>query len=314
MSRSNVSDILAFLAVVDASSFVGGAKVLGLSRSTTGKAMARLEQRLGVRLVHRTTRSFSLTDEGRIFAEQCKALIAGIEDAEAAVKTASMVPSGLLRVSVPDAFGRLFVLPIIDEYMNDWPDLRVEMSFTDRAADIILDGIDLAIRIGTTVTDTRSDSQLIARVVAEFETMLVASPSYLKRHPPLADPEDLAGHDGLLFGSGTHRHVWRLREAGGEWVRVSPKCRLRVDSGAAQLSFAVAGRGIAYLPKFLCDAAIRSGSIVRVLPAFETESARISVIYPTKQHLSAKVRRLIDLIEARWQGMRPRDCGEDEGA
>lgn len=305
MRRRNFDEIFAFMSVVEAGSFVGGAKLMGLSRSAAGKAMARLEQRLGVRLLNRTTRSFSLTDEGRTFHEQCKLVIASIEQAEATIKTSSMTPTGSLRITVPDAFGRIFLLPLVSDYMAQWPEMRVEVNFTDRAIDMIDEGIDLAVRIGTTVSDSRSDTRLISRVVAEYEAVLIASPDYLGRMGEPAHPDDLVNHECLIFASSLQRHVWRLREPDGEWVRAPGRHRLRMDNGEALLFSALAGMGIAFLPTFLCGPALETGKLKRVLPNYETETAPITVIYPTKQHLSAKVRCFIDLIAAKWERVRP---------
>lgn len=304
MRHSNIDEIFAFMSVVEAGSFVGGAKLMGLSRSATGKAIARLEHRLGVRLLNRTTRSCSLTGEGNSFHEQCKLIVSSIEQAEASVKSSSTVPSGSLRISVPDAFGRMFVLPLINDYMKQWPEVRIEMNFTDRAVDLIEEGFDLAVRIGTTISDGRADTRLISRVVAEFEAVMIASPHYIARKGEPAIPDDLADHDCLLFASTMHRHVWRVREPSGEWMRAGGHSRLRMDNGEALLDSAIAGMGIAFLPTFLCAEALKSGQLKRILSDYQTETAPITVIYPSKQYLSAKVRYLIDLIVKKWGEIR----------
>ena len=294
-----------FRRVVEQDGFAAAARDLRLSGAAVSKHVGRLEEALGVRLLNRTTRSFSLTGEGRTFHEQCKLVIASIEQAEATIKTSSMTPTGSLRITVPDAFGRLFVLPLVKDYMAQWPEMRVEMNFTDRPVDIIDEGVDLAIRIGTTISDSRSDNRLISRVVAEYEAVLIASPEYLERMGEPAHPDDLISHECLIFSSTLHRHVWRVREPDGEWVRASGRHRLRMDNGEALLSAALAGMGIAFLPIFLCGPALKTGNLKRVLPNYETETAPITVIYPTKQHLAAKVRCFIDLISEKWDRVRP---------
>jgi len=300
MRRSNFDEIFAFMSVVEAGSFVGGARMMGLSRSAAGKAMTRLESRLSVRLLNRTTRSFSLTDEGRSFHEQCKLIISNIEEAEATIKSATSFPTGSLRLTVPAAFGRRFVLPLISEYLKRWPDVTVEVNFTDRAVDIIEEGLDLAIRIGTSVSDAKSDTRLITRVVAEYGTTLCASPGYLRRMGEPALPEDLTTHDCLIFASTVHRQVWRLCETGSAWVKARGRCRLRMDSLESILDAAQADMGIALLPGFLTDQPIKGGGLKRILTDFQTELAPIMAIYPSKQHLSAKVRHFLDMMVSQW--------------
>ncbi|MEF0943987.1 LysR family transcriptional regulator [Rhizobium sp. BR 362] len=304
MRQGNFDEIITFMSVVEAGGFVGGAKLMGLSRSAAGKSLARLENRLGVRLINRTTRSFSLTDEGKTFHDRCKLILTSMEEAEASIRAAPRVPTGSLRISVPDAFGRRYVLPLVREYMERWPDLRVEVSFTDRASDLVEEGVDLAVRIGTSVSDAKSDTRLVSRIVAQFEAVLCASPEYLlKKGEPLF-PEDLASHDCLLFASAAHRQVLHLREPSGGWIRSNARCRLKMDNGEAILDAALAGMGIALLPTFLTDTGMKSGRLVRILPDYQTENAPITAIYPTKQFLSAKVRHLIDLMAERWSHIR----------
>jgi len=175
MPRTNLNDILIFMAVVDAGSFIAGGQAMGLSRSAAGKAVIRLEDRLGARLLNRTTRTLSLTDEGRVFYERGLQILAAVDEAEASLGGQSGMPRGLLRLTVPDAFGRLVVMPLLEKYLRAWPDIQVEVSFTDHLSDIIEDGFDLAIRIGAAASDTR----LVSRVIATYKTRLCASPSYL---------------------------------------------------------------------------------------------------------------------------------------
>ncbi|MGY8637192.1 LysR family transcriptional regulator [Bradyrhizobium sp. 14AA] len=292
MPRANVNDILVFMAVVEAGSFVAGGEAMGLSRSAAGKAIMRLEDRLGTRLLNRTTRKLSLTSEGRVFYERGLDVIASIDQAEASVARKAGTPRGVLRLTAPDAFGRLVVLPLIQKYLLQWPGLEVEASFSDRVADVVEEGFDLAIRIGLTTPDTR----LVSRVVASYEAILCAAPAYLAGRGEPRDIDDLAAHDGLIFSSRNQRQGWRFRTSGGSWTKAQIRSRLRFDSGEALRDCALAGLGIALLPDFLIRDDLRAGRLRRLLPALEADPVKIVTLYPGKRLLEPRVRRFIDLM------------------
>ena len=294
--RQSMDEIFAFVAVADAGSFSGGGQAIGLTRSAVGKAITRLEKRLGVRLLHRSTRKLSVTDEGRVFYEHCTRVVSLLEEAEASVGQKSATPTGLLRITVPEAFGRSHVLPLLGKYMAEWPDVQVEVNFGDRIADMIEDGFDLAVRIGAGGADTR----LISRVVAEHRSVVCAAPSYLDARGRPGEPDDLAAHACLVFKSGTRKQPWRVRGADRSWSTVGTDGRLRLDSGEAIRDAAIAAMGIAYLPSFLVDDALADGRLEQVLKPFETQTIPILVVYPRKQYLPGKVRRLVDLMAQEW--------------
>lgn len=292
MQRARFDDITLFIAVVDAGSFVGGGQAMGLTRSAAGKAVSRLEGRLGVRLLNRTTRRLSLTDEGRTLHERGLRILAEIEDAEASVAGRGGTPRGLLRLTAPDAFGRLVLLPLIREYLAAWPEVQAEVSFSDRLADIVEEGFDLALRIGRGPADTR----LVSRVVARYPVVLCAAPSYLDARGAPADAEGLAGHDCLIFTSRGRRAGWPLRSEEGAPIRAPGRSRLRLDSGEAIRDAAVAGLGIAYLPGFLVAGDLAAGRLRRVLPGLEPAEVEITALYPSRRLLEPRVRRFIDLV------------------
>lgn len=301
MKRAQLDEIFTFMSVVEAGSFVGGGRAIGLTRSAAGKALARLESRLGVRLLNRTTRHLSLTDDGRVFHAHCQRVLAALDDAEASVGQRTSRPRGVLRLTLPGAFGRLLVLPLLRDYLRTWPEVQAEVSFSDRVADIIEEGYDLAVRINVTSTDTR----LVSRVVAQHRVVICAAPSYLAARGEPKTLEQLATHECLLFSSRSRRQRWRLREKGGAWVMVEGKSRLRLDSGEAIRDAAVAGLGIAYLPDFLVDEDLASGRLEALLPSCETEFVPVMALYPNKRHLPAKVRRFIDLMAEQWSAKSP---------
>jgi DNA-binding transcriptional LysR family regulator len=290
--RAKLDGIIAFMAVVDAGSFAAGGQALGLSRSAAGKTIGRLEDRLGVRLLNRTTRTLSLTDEGRIFYARGAGIVAAVDDAEASVAQRTGTPRGLLRLTVPDAFGRLVILPLLRQYLETWPDVQAEVSFTDRVADIVEEGFDLAVRIGGAGSDTR----LVSRVVARYRALLCVAPSYIAARGKPRQADDLAGHDCLVFSSRGRRHPWRFRGEDGGWARAQGRTRLRLDSGEALRDAAVAGLGIALLPDFLAAPDLAAGRLRQVLPGLALEEVRIVVLYPSRRLLEPRVRRFIDLL------------------
>ncbi|WP_437287574.1 LysR family transcriptional regulator [Sorangium sp. So ce406] len=292
MLRANLNEILVFMAVVDEGSFVAGGQAMGLTRSAAGKAVNRLEDRLGVRLLNRTTRALSLTDEGRVFYDRGLQILAAVDDAEASVAGRSGTPRGLLRLTVPDAFGRLVVLPLLRKYLEAWPDIQVEVSFTDRLADIVEEGFDLAVRIGEAPPDTR----LVSRLVARYRAVLCAAPSYIAARGEPRSLDDLAGHDCLIFSSRNRRQSWRFVGDDGAWVKAQGPGRLRLDSGEAIRDAAVAGLGVAFLPDFLVAKDLAAGRLQQVLPDVEAEDVKIVTIYPTRRLLEPRVRRFIDLM------------------
>ncbi|MBY5346556.1 LysR family transcriptional regulator [Rhizobium leguminosarum] len=305
MPRTNLNDILIFMAVVDAGSFIAGGQAMGLSRSAAGKAVIRLEDRLGARLLNRTTRTLSLTDEGRMFYERGLQILASVDEAEASVAGQNSMPRGVLRLTVPNAFGRLVMLPLLQKYLRAWPDIQVEVSFIDRLADIVEEGFDLAIGIGATTT---SDTRLVSRVIATYKAWLCASPSYLAERGEPREIEDLAAHDCLIFASRNQRQGWRFRGEGGPWVKAQGRSRLRLDSVQAIRDAALAGLGIALLPDFLVADDLLAGRLQQVLPGLETDDAKIVALYPDKRLLEPRVRRFIDLMveELGGQGTRRR--------
>ncbi|WP_438025711.1 LysR family transcriptional regulator [Sorangium sp. So ce233] len=292
MLRANLNEILVFMAVVDEGSFIAGGRAMGLTRSAAGKAVNRLEDRLGVRLLNRTTRALGLTDEGRVFYDRCLQILAAVDDAEASVAGSSGTPRGLLRLTVPDAFGRLVVLPLLRKYLEAWPDIQVEVSFTDRLADIVEEGFDLAVRIGEAPPDTR----LVSRLVARYKAVLCASPSYIAERGEPLNVDDLAGHDCLIFSSRNRRQSWRFLGDDGAWAKAQGRGRLRLDSGEAIRDAAVAGLGIAFLPDFLVAQDLAAGRLQQVLPDVAAEDVKIVTIYPTRRLLEPRVRRFIDLM------------------
>jgi DNA-binding transcriptional LysR family regulator len=297
MSRLNLDEMCTFVAVVESGSFIAGGRSLGLTRSAAGKAITRLEAHLGVRLLNRTTRNMSVTDDGQVFYQHCIQIFSDLEEAQASVGQQVGVPRGNLRISLPDALGRLLVLPLLGEYQHLWPQVHVDASFTDRVVDLVDEGFDLAVRIGRHPTD----SSLVSRTVAHHCSVICAAPAYLREHGSPETADDLLTHDCLVFSSRLKRQPWRLKREDGEWLKVSVNSRMRLDSGEAIRDAALLGLGIAYLPNFLTAEYLKDGSLIQLLPSYGTEEVPVQAIYPSRRYLSPKVRCFIDLMVERWQ-------------
>ena len=311
MTLDRVADIVAFVRVADARSFTVAAEQLGLSRSAVGKCVARLENQLGVRLLHRTTRSVTPTDDGEIFHSRCVRILADLKEVELAMASRSEQPRGRFRVDLPVSFGRLHVLPLLHRFMARWPELAVTVTLTDRYADLVEEGIDLAVRIGG-----EDDSRLVARTLAQHRLVTCATPGYLAAHGRPATPADLAGHSCLAFTHAGRPVDWRFRIASrtdrAENVAMDLRSlpvhgRFCASNAESLRDAALAGYGVSQLATFLVGDDLRAGRLVPVLEPYAVDGAPIRVVYPTGRHLSPKVRRFIDLLAAAWRPEPPWD-------
>jgi len=295
MAGSKINDILLFIMVVDTGSFAGGGKTLGLSRSAAGKAVARLEDHYGARLLNRTTRSLSLTEEGRALYERGLTLRTALEATDEAMSGKPGVPQGTLRITAPDAIGRRLLLPVVPAFLKQWPRVQIEISFSDRIDNLVDEGFDLAIRVGL----TSPPDGLIARTLLTDEPVLCAAPAFFQGRSRPQRVEQLDLYDTLEFASRGERQGWRLQEADGTWVRVQGRARLRLESGEALRDAALAGMGIAILPRLMIEADLAEGRLERVLPGISIAHVPIVALYPHRRLLEPRVRRFIDhLVES----------------
>lgn len=300
MGLNNFSEIATFVTVVKAGSFTVAAEQVGLTRSAVGKSIVRLEQRLKVRLLNRTSRSLSLTDDGKAFFDRCLQILEDLEETEDAMAQRSAAPHGRLRISAPFALGHRHLLPVLAAYLEAWPAVDVNVSFSDRYVDLIEDGIDIALRIG----GPRADTSLIARTVAHERLMICAAPAYLQRRGIPRSIADLRQHECLFFSGAGRPTPWAFKVDGADSL-VSGAGRLHMNSAQAIQDMAVAGIGIANLPTYLIEDDLRSGRLRPLLRTVEREGDPIRVLYPARQHLSPKVRLFIDLLAARWSPRAP---------
>lgn len=302
---SKVHDILLFLAVVEAGSFTLGGKGFGLSRSAAGKAVARLEDRYGTRLLNRTTRSIDLTLEGRQLYDHGLTIRSAISVADMGMSTDAGIPRGTLRITAPDAIGRKLLLPVVAQFLKDWDSVQVEISFSDRVDSLVEEGFDVAIRIGVTTPSLG----LIARTILTDEPLLCAAPSYFSTRSRPQNAEQLTRHDLLQFASRGSRQGWHLQENDGTWVRAQGRTRLRLESGEGLREAALAGMGIALLPKLLIGADLKAERLERILPSINCGTLPIVALYPHKRHLEPRVRRFLDLLVDTLQKERRNNSG-----
>ena len=280
----------AFVAVADLQGFAPAARKLGLSPSAVTRLIAALEERLGARLLQRTTRSVTLTDTGRHYLERARRILADVEEAERAAEGERTRPSGRLVVSAPLGFGRLHVSPVMSAYLKRYGEVSGELRLEDRMISLVEDGIDLAVRIGHL-----ADSSLVARHVGEMRRIVVASPAYLKARGEPKTPEAIASHDTIQFGSTAGVADWRFLDAGEE-VRITYDPRFSSNSSDAAIQYAAEGGGLTRVMAYQAAEALKAGKLKIVLQKFELPAVPINIVYPTSRLLSAKVRSFIDLV------------------
>ncbi|WP_413206036.1 LysR family transcriptional regulator [Rhodospirillum sp. A1_3_36] len=295
-----------FVKVAEMGSFSQAADRLGLSRSVVSKYVSALEDHLGARLVNRTTRRLSLTEVGEAYRLRCQAILTDLEEADRAVGALHGTPSGTLRVNAPMSFGFLHLTPAIPGLLAAYPELSVDMNLNDRFVDLLSEGFDVAVRIGSL-----PDSSLIATRLAPLRLVICASPDYLARQGEPTHPLDLVNHECLIYTLQRFGEMYPLIHRDGTSVDVAIRGRFRANNGDAVRSAALGGAGIAISPTFIIGDDLRKGRLVRILPDWMGQEQGINAVYPHNRHLSAKVRVFVDHMR-QWCGKEPywdRDLG-----
>jgi DNA-binding transcriptional LysR family regulator len=283
-------EMASFVAVVEAGSFVGAADALGLSKAAVSRQVGELERRLGTRLLHRTTRRLSLTDDGQLFHARAKEVLAAIDEAESEITSRSGEPSGLLRINAPLTFGVLHLAPLWGRFADAHPKVSLEIDLSDRIVDLVEEGYDLAVRI----TNLPS-SQLVSRQLAKSRMVLCASPDYLARHGVPAHPRDLAAHRVISYSYWSTRDEWSFTGPDGE-VRVRTQPRIHANNGDTCRAAALDHQGIILQPDFLVGDDLRQGTLVELLPDYASLTIGIHAVYPTRKYLPIKTRRMVDFL------------------
>jgi DNA-binding transcriptional LysR family regulator len=279
-----------FSAVVDAGSFVKAAEVLGLSKAAMSRYVGELETRLGVRLLQRTTRRLSLTEEGEVFYARSKELLAGVDEAEAEITSRSGTASGLLRINAPVTFGILHLAPLWGLFRSQYPQVSLDVTLADRVVDLVDEGYDMAIRIATLPSST-----LVSKRLASTRMVLCASPTYLRTHGQPMQPAELSAHAVISYSYWSTRDEWHFEGPKGA-VSVKTKPCIHTNSGDTCRAVALAHQGIILQPSFLVGDDLADGTLVELMPDYRSIELGIYAVYPTRKHVPPKVRALIDFL------------------
>ena len=288
-----------FVQVCDASSFSGAANRLGLSRGVVSKHVKQLEDRLGTRLINRTTRRLSLTEAGAAFYERCRQALADLDEAEADAARTSARPRGMLRVNAPMSFGQRYIAPLITPYLAAFPDVAIDLTLNDRVVDLVDEGYDVAIRIGRL-----PDSSLVARKLASSRMVICASRDHLSAHGTPAHPRDLADRPLLGYTYSSGRDLLRLEGPDGI-TEVKVRGPLKANNGDVLCTAVEAGLGIVATPAFFVAESLRDGVLVEILSDWSLPSTDIHAVYPGNRYVPAKVRTFVDHLVAAFRPAPP---------
>lgn len=280
-----------FAAVVDCGSFAAAADRLEISRSMASKYISHLEEHLGTRLLQRTTRKLTLTETGSVYHERCAQILADVTQAEEGAAHQTDAPRGTLRLTVPVSFGLLHMGPLVSEYLKRYPDVRIDVLLVDRRVDLIEEGLDLAVRIGA-----MPESGLIAKRLGSDRLAIAAAPDYLRLYGEPKTPADLARHNCLTYSYAASGNEWRMTGRDGLQHTVKVSGRLRASNGDMAKLAALEGVGLIRQPRFLIGDELRAGRLVEVLRHYHSEELGIYAVYPSRKHLSAKVRVFVDFL------------------
>ncbi len=281
-----------FARVVECASFTRAADTLGMPRSSVSAAVIELEARVGARLLHRTTRKVSPTQDGTALYERCLRLIADVEETEGLFRQTSVGPSGSLRVDVPGRIGRLIIAPALPEFLARHPQLDIELRVTDRAVNLVEESVDCVLRVGPL-----GDSGLIARKIGDLPLINVASPDYLARYGVPVAPGDLAAHLAVNYASPSTGRVedWEWIEDGE--MRTRPmRSRVTVNSAEAYIACCLAGLGLIQIPAYDVRRNIDAGELIEVMPGHRAEPMPMTLLYPHRQHLSRRLQVFADWL------------------
>lgn len=289
----NLTDIAIFVKVVELSSFTAAAEALEISQPVVSKSVTRLEEKLGARLLNRTTRRLSLTEAGSELYRRSVRALAEIENAELEVARFQTEPRGTLRVSAPMSFSILQLGPVLQPFLERYPGVTLELGLDDRRVDLVEEGFDVAIRIGQL-----QDSNLIARKIAPCRQVLCASPAYIAKRGSPERPEDLLEHSCILYSLVSAPREWRLTDPQGEIHVVPVNGTLHSNNGLVNRAVAVAGGGIVMMPTFYLGDQLRSGELKPVLCKYRPQDIAVYAVYPERRNLMPKVRAFVDYLAA----------------
>lgn len=297
LAPETLSSLPVVVRVAETESFSAAARQLGMTPSGVSKAISRLEERFSVRLFDRTTRKVAVTEDGLRFYERCRRILSDLQEAQTELRESTGQPRGSVLASVPRALGEEVIVPALPALLDRYPDLDVRLELTDRRVDILGERVDLAVRMGSPTSSAHG--RLLRRDLGTTGVVLCAAPSYLERHGRPRKPEDLAGHNVLFYGS--HRETgnrqW-LFSKGDAQRRIELNGNTTLDSGRALVDLASRGQGVIGVFEFVAAAALRSGSLVHILPKWRIwDPVPMTLVYPKHRQLSSKVRVFADFLE-----------------
>ncbi|MCP2091614.1 UNVERIFIED_ORG: DNA-binding transcriptional LysR family regulator [Paraburkholderia sediminicola] len=294
----SLNGIATFVATARSSSFTEAAEQLGISKSAVGKSIGRLEQRLGVKLFHRTTRRITLSADGEAYFAACAMALDEITAAESALGPRSQEPAGRLRIDMASAFGRQCIMPVLLELGHTYPQLQFTMTFTDHVIDPVEEGVDLAIRFG----ELADSSGVVARRLASQQWVICGSPDYLAREGMPQSLDDIGAHRCVVGYRRGQPLSWRVKQDGRSF-RIHPPSTHQISDGEAMIDAAAAGLGLCQMPLSLFRKHIEAGRLVTVLDAYRPDPVDVHAVWPKVAHLRPKVRHVVDaLVELGRQG------------
>jgi DNA-binding transcriptional LysR family regulator len=303
-NHDSLEGLTIFVQVIDSGSFSGAAAELGHAVSHISKSITRLEERLGVRLIQRTTRSLRLTLAGKTYYEKARQIVNEARDAEWSLTQHNLQPSGRLKISLPNSFGQSHLQPLITQFAQAYPDVNLQLDFSSRLVDLVGEGFDLAIRMGQL-----KDSNMISRKLLDYGFYTVATPGFLTQHPVPKHPHDLKQLPAIKYTYNQVPLTWDYLNETGKKFHVEPQHRVECNNMPMQKTLVMAGIGVARLPSFICEAEIATGELIRLLTEYETPQQSATLVYPNKQHLTTTVRHFIDMAVEYFS--KPKDIQTD---
>ncbi len=281
-----------FEAVARLGSFTAAARELALSKPTVSKAVSRLEQSLGTVLFHRTSRKISLSTAGRSLLPHARQIALDGEAAMEAARDTTHLLKGQVRLAAPLSYGLSHLAPVIADFMCAYPEITVDLQLNDARVDLVEEGFDCAIRIAAL-----PDSSLRAIKLRDVDGYFIAAPSYLERIGQPHSPADLSHHDCFIYSNTPNPEIWQISGPDGQTISLHPKCRFQSNNGDVMLPALIAGRGIGYLPDFLCQKALKSGDLVNVLPGWRMGDIALNIVMPPSRLRPARVDALVDFLK-----------------
>lgn len=287
----NLKDIAVFVRVAELGSFTAAADQLALSKAVVSKYISRLEQRLGARLLHRTTRRITLTEAGDALYGRSVAALADLGEAEREVAQLTGAPRGHLRVSMPVYFGEVHIAPLISRFRAAYPEITLDLDMDNRMVDLVRERFDVALRI-----THLGDSSLVARKLAPCPQVVCAAPSYLERHGTPQVPADLRGHNCLSYSLDRTPNDWHFRAPRGRWTAVTVRGTIRCNNDIALKQAVIDGLGLRQIPRFIVEQELADGRLVEILSTYESPPLGIYAVFATRKNLPPKVRVFIDFL------------------